>query len=239
MSHYPRFLPAGDRAMLVEFGDRIDADINQQVLSLFDAVQGMAAVQEAIPTYRSLTLCFDPLHISFAQLRCQLEPLLSRAADSPVSVRHWRVPVCYGGEWGEDLAWLADLHQLTPQQVIDMHCSVRYRVYMIGFMPGFAYLGGLPVALHTPRRASPRASTPASSINIGGEQTAISSVVGPSGWHLLGRTPWLTFDSRRAEPFLFAAGDEISFEPIAPDEYLRQCRYYQQPAHRPQPEEQR
>ncbi|MFI4376830.1 5-oxoprolinase subunit PxpB [Klebsiella pneumoniae] len=227
MNGYPRFLAVGERALLVEFGDCIDDQLNARVLALATKLSGLNGVSEIIPTYRSLTVMFDPLTVAFAELCEQVTLSVDSLSSTRTLRRYWRVPVCYGGEYGEDLAALALAHGLSTEQVIELHSSARYRVYMVGFMPGFAYLGGLPESLHTPRRSSPRAMTPASSINIGGQQTAISSVAGPSGWHLIGRTPWRSFDPKRRRPFLFQAGDEIGFSPIAPAEFARlsdECR---------------
>jgi KipI family sensor histidine kinase inhibitor len=129
--------------------------------------------------------------------------------------------VTYGEGLGEDLDHVAALHGLTIDEVIRHHSQAEYRVYMIGFAPGFAYLGGLPDLLHTPRRIDPRQRTPAGSISIGGVQAAISSVEGPSGWHLLGRTPLRTFDLAREDPFLLKPGDRVRFQPITQAEFLR------------------
>lgn len=227
MNGYPRFIAVGEQALLVEFGEHIDDQLNAQVLALATALNGTIGVSEIIPTYRSLSVVFDPLTLALTALCEQITQAISQLSTMQSVRRRWRVPVCYGGEYGEDLSALAQGHGLKPDQVIDLHSSARYRVYMVGFMPGFAYLGGLPEKLHTPRRASPRAMTPASSINIGGQQTAISSVAGPSGWHLIGRTPWRSFDPRRQRPFLFQAGDEVGFVPITPAEFARlsdECR---------------
>lgn len=227
MNGYPRFITVGEQALLVEFGERIDDQLNAQVLALATALNGTIGVSEIIPTYRSLTVVFDPLTLALTALCEQITQAIAQLSTMQSARRRWRVPVCYGGDYGEDLSALAQGHGLKPDQVIDLHSSARYRVYMVGFMPGFAYLGGLPEKLHTPRRASPRAMTPASSINIGGQQTAISSVPGPSGWHLIGRTPWRSFDPRRQRPFLFQAGDEVGFVPITPAEFARlsdECR---------------
>lgn len=236
MSDYPRFLPAGEQALLVEFGDRIDDRLNARVLALAAALGKPHGVREIIPTYRSLTLVFDPLVVECAALRRLVEARLEAPSTAPARPRRWRVPVCYGGDYGEDLAQLARTHRITPEQVIALHSGARYRVYMVGFMPGFAYLGGLPDALHTPRRTSPRAMTPASSINIGGQQTAISSVAGPSGWHLIGRTPWQSFDPARRPVCLFQAGDEVRFEPVAPEEFDRLAAVCAAPDWQPRPE---
>lgn len=237
MSGYPRYLAAGDRALLVEFGDKIDAGLNGQVLALAAALTGLEGVGEIIPTYRSLTLIFDPRVVTYASLCASVSQSLAGLSQMAPSARCWRVPVCYGGEYGLDLETLAKTHDLSPEQVIDMHSAAQYRVFMVGFMPGFAYLGGLPAGLHTPRRTSPRAMTPASSINIGGQQTAISSVAGPSGWHLIGQTPWRPFDPQRQAPFIFQAGDEVRFVPITPAEFIAQSEACRAADWYPKPEE--
>lgn len=236
----PRILMAGDCTLLVEFANRIDADTNARVLALAQALraqqrktQGLLGV---VPAYRSLSIHFDPLTISHAQVREVIADCLDTlAVASNAAPRRWDVPVCYGGAHGEDLHALAQHHQLDPAQVIERHRAPVYRVFMVGFMPGFAYLGGLDPVLHTPRRAMPRAHTPAGSVNIGGQQTAIASVPGPSGWHLIGRTPWRSFDLRHAQPFLFEAGDEIVFTPISEDEFARIDALHADPGYRPQP----
>jgi KipI family sensor histidine kinase inhibitor len=224
-----RFLPAGDAALIVEFGDRVDPALNDRALALDAALAATAlpGVVETIPTYRSLLVQYDPLEIGgYDALVERLAALASatdnagRAAGAAVAAaRHWAVPVAYGGPFGVDLDEVAARHGLTPEQAIELHLSGDYRVYMIGFAPGFAYLGGLPEALHTPRRENPRSRTPAGSISIGGIQAAVASMELPSGWHLLGRTPVRTFHPGRAEPFLFRTGDRIRFRRIAHDAF--------------------
>ena len=130
-------------------------------------------------------------------------------------------PVCYGGDFGEDLEWLARTRDLTTDEVVRLHAGALYRVYMIGFMPGFAYLGGLPEEIHTPRRENPRTHVPAGSVALGGIQSAIFSIAAPSGWHMLGRTPARGFDLRRQPPFLIDAGDLVRFKPISADAFAR------------------
>ena len=219
----PRFLLAGDRALTVEFGQTIDAPTNvrvQQLAARLNAQRGDAIVG-VVPTYRSLTVSYEPLRISLDALRAKIAEYLADDHVGTVPSRRWRVPVCYGGEFGEDLETFAVTHDMTPGEVIALHSAPVYRVYMVGFLPGFAYLGDLDQRLHTPRRTVPRPLTPAGSINVGGQQTAIASVAGPSGWHLLGRTPWRSFDPQRENPFLFAAGDEVVFEPICEKDYAQ------------------
>jgi 5-oxoprolinase (ATP-hydrolysing) subunit B len=216
-----RFLQAGDQALVVEFGDAIDASLNRLVQALDHRVTAAAlkGVIECVPTYRSLMIVYDPLRIRAQALRRRIEKLLPRSAEAEAEARRWTIPVAYGGPHGLDLDEVARAHGLSAEEVIALHSGAEYRVYMIGFSPGLAYLGGLPERLHTPRRASPRLRVPASSVAIGGIQAAVFSVEIPSGWHLLGRTPERMFNLRRAEPFLLGAGDRVRFRPISPTAY--------------------
>jgi KipI family sensor histidine kinase inhibitor len=219
----PRYLPAGEAAIVVEFGETVDRDLNARVLA-FDAALTRAqipGVLEAVPTYRSLLVEYDPAIIGYEALVERLAPLGSAPADSVAGGRRWIVPVAYGGEYGDDLDEIARRHGLSATEVIALHLSGDYRIYMIGFAPGFAYLGGLPAGLATSRRKNPRARVPAGSIIIGGAQAAIVSTPIPSGWHILGRTPVRAFDLRRADPFLFRAGDRIRFRRIDRAEFER------------------
>jgi len=216
-----RFLPAGDGAVVVEFGSMVDGALNDRVMAL-DARIAAARIDgiiETVPTYRSLLVVHDPLVIRARRLVARLAELTADAGEATTAGRRWMIPVCYGGDHGEDLEWVARTHGMTPEDVIDLHARAVYRVYMIGFTPGFAYLGGLPEALHTPRRETPRTRVPAGSVAIGGQQAAVFSVAAPSGWHMLGRTPVRTFDLRRADPFLVGPGDRIRFSPISADRF--------------------
>ncbi len=218
-----RILHAGDQALVVEFGDVIDAGLNRLVQALDRRVADAAieGVIECVPTYRSLMIVYDPLRIGASALRKRVEKLVPKSADAEAPTRRWTIPVAYGGAHGLDLEEVAKLHGLTPDEVIALHSGAEYRVYMIGFSPGLAYLGGLPEPLHTPRRTTPRLRVPASSVSIGGVQAAVFSVEIPSGWHLLGRTPERLFNLARAQPFLLGAGDRVRFRPISPEEYER------------------
>jgi KipI family sensor histidine kinase inhibitor len=212
----PKILPCGDSAVTIEFGDMIDPDINGMVLALDDIVRARApaGLIETVPTYRSLTIQFDPVATDYdALVRLLNEETKDLAPRNDVG-RRWRVPVVYGGEYGSDLDEVANLHGLTPSQVIEIHSSAIYRIYMIGFLPGFTYLGGLDKRIATSRRLHPRAKIPAGTIMIGGEQAGIAPMDMPSGWHNLGLTPVRPYAPDRDPVFLFAAGDEIVFEPI-------------------------
>lgn len=218
-----RILQAGDQAMSVEFGTTVDERINR-LAQAFDRRLSAAAiggVLEAVPTYRSVLVLYDPLHIRAADLRKRLAKLVPARLQDEVAARRWTIPVAYGGAHGIDLDAVAARHGLSAAQVAVLHAGAEYRVYMIGFAPGFAYLGGLPERLHTPRLESPRLAVPAGSVAIGGVQAAIMSVEIPSGWHMLGRTPEKLFDPRRANPFLLAAGDRVRFDPVSPEDYAR------------------
>jgi 5-oxoprolinase (ATP-hydrolysing) subunit B len=221
--HFPRFLDAGDCGLVVEFGSDVDEALNRQVIALDDALtaQPVEGVRECVPTYRSLLVIFDPLVIDRALLVARIRALtLASASSQASSPAIWRVPVLYGGEHGADVEEVALHHGLTPEQLIEIHSGAIYRVYMIGFAPGFAYLGGLPERIHTSRRTDPRLKTPPRSISIGGKQAAISPPLEiPSGWRLLGQTPVRSYDPTRVKPFLFAAGDMIRFLPIDASEY--------------------
>lgn len=217
----PRFLPAGDGAVVVEFGSAVDETLSDRVMALDARIAdaGIDGVVETVPTYRSLLVVYDPLKIRTRQLVPRLAEMAIKADTTATVGRQWVMPVCYGGDHGEDLEWVAQVHSMTPEDVITCYSEATYRVYMIGFTPGFAYLGGLPERLHTPRRETPRTLVPAGSVAIGGQQAAVFSVAAPSGWHMLGRTPVRTFDLRRDDPFLIAPGDRIRFSPVSAAEF--------------------
>jgi KipI family sensor histidine kinase inhibitor len=211
-----RVRPCGDGALTVEFGETVDPDLNARVLGL-DADLAKAPVPgtiEIVPTYRSLFVRYDPRVVGHTALAETLAARAARAKPAGASGRTWRVPVVYGGAFGFDLEDVARARDLSPRELIARHTAARYRIYMIGFTPGFAYLGGLDPALATPRRESPRAETPAGSIMIGGVQGCVQCLAAPSGWHVLGRTPMRNFHPAREPMFLMGAGDGVEFVEI-------------------------
>lgn len=212
-SALPRILPSGDAALVVEFGRNIDPVINRQVLNLDRNVadEGIAGVLETVPTYRSLLVHYDPVRIGYGALSEKLLTLAQRPVPAETKVRRWRVPVVYGGEYGVDLDDVARAHSISTSEVIARHTGSEYRVAMIGFTPGFAYLSGLDPSIATPRRESPRTETPPGTISIGGVQACVQCLAAPSGWHLLGRTPVRTFHPHRNPVFLMEPGDAVSF----------------------------
>ena len=217
---YPRILRCGDRAVAIEFSDTVSEAANLKVLSLDAslAAEPIDGILETIPTYRSLTVIYDPRIVRGASLGQELMQRATHDTAAPETGRLLEFPVLYGGDHQADLDELAALKNITAADVIALHSSTEYRVYMIGFAPGFAYLGGLPEILHTPRLAVPRQRIEAGAIGIGGRQSSINSLPGPSGWRFLGRTPFRLFDPARTKPFLLKAGDRITFRSIDPDE---------------------
>ena len=211
-----RFLSAGDRALVVEFGDRIDRALSDDVLRLDASLRSnrLRGAVETVPTFRSLMVHYDPLVTTRASLEGAIARRLDRAPGSCSGATLWRVPACYDGEFAPDLADVARLTGLTPGEVVALHGSRCYHVYMLGFLPGFPYMGDLPPQLALPRRADPRVRVPAGSISIANTLTAIYPYESPGGWHLVGTTPIRLFDCERARPALLAPGDSVQFEPI-------------------------
>jgi KipI family sensor histidine kinase inhibitor len=211
----PRFLPAGDSAVVVELGDKIDPAINARVIALDAAILAarIRGVVETVTTYRSLLVQFDPLVLDYDAFIARVTRIVADMQTVEIKGRRWTVPVVYGGAFGIDLDDVAARHALTPTEVVRRHASAVYRVYAIGFMPGYTYLGGLDQSIATPRRMEPRLMTPAGTISIGGIQALVAGDAMPSGWHLLGRTPVRTFVATRNPPVLFVPGDEVVFEP--------------------------
>jgi KipI family sensor histidine kinase inhibitor len=218
----PRIVPVGDTAILIEFGETIDSKINAAVITLDRRIRAMAieGVVDLVPTYRSLLVHYDPDRLDGRALLAQLGKLRIDLEEPATEGRLWTVPGTYGGEFGIDLEAVARRHGLSTEEVVRLHTRPTYRVYMVGFVPGFTYLGGLDPRLHTPRLEDPRQRTPAGSISIGGIQAGIASVEIPSGWHLLGRTPVRTFDPERTPPVLLEPGDRVRFVPIDPARFV-------------------
>jgi inhibitor of KinA len=214
-----RFFPQGEGGLVVELGDAIDPAVNARVHGLARAVLAALGprVVEVVPTYRSLLVVFDPLALARAELEREVERLEDRRAPSDeaaVAGRLVELPVRYGGEHGPDLAAVAARAGLSEAEVVTLHAAPEYLVHMVGFTPGFPYLGGLDPRLATPRLATPRGEVPAGSVAIGGAQTGVYPVPSPGGWRLVGQTPLRLFDPARSEPFLVAPGDRVRFVPV-------------------------
>jgi inhibitor of KinA len=217
-----RYCPNGDKMVLVEFAEEISPAVHSQVLSLASQLEfvPIGGVIEWIPSYRSLGVVYDPRQITYRELVARLQSLdISTPQVARPSLQRIEIPVCYGGAMGPDLSLVAEHHQLSPEEVVELHTTGDYRVYLLGFTPGFPYLGGMSARLATPRLAEPRLRVPAGSVAIGGNQTGIYPIESPGGWRLIGRTPLRLFDLERTPPFLLSAGDHVHFRAITPAEF--------------------
>lgn len=221
-----RLLDAGDAAVAVEFGSAISPELVARVAALDHQVglaraRGeLAGVTETMPTFRSLTVLYDPLVTSRAALDPVLLALAAREAATQASPpRCWRLPVCYGGAFGADLNDVAAAHGLAPDDVVRLHSSAEYTVYMLGFMPGMPFMGGLPDVLSMPRRKEPRVRVPVGSVGVTGPLTNVYPWESPGGWQLLGRCPVPMFDLALASPALLAPGDRVGFDAVTPARY--------------------
>jgi inhibitor of KinA len=220
----PRFLDLGDRAITVEFGDTIDPELLARVAALDHACAQAAlpGVIETVPTFRSLTIIFDPLVTSRTELLPALQALLvdtAEAASTPS--RHWRLPACYEGDFAPDLIDVARRCGMSAEAVVEVHTRSEYVVYMLGFLPGFPFMGDVAEALRLPRRDEPRVAVPAGSVAIANALTAVYPWQSPGGWHLLANCPVPLFDASRSSPALLAAGDRVSFEAVTAAEHAR------------------
>ncbi|WP_307658957.1 5-oxoprolinase subunit PxpB [Variovorax paradoxus] len=207
----PRLHPLGDAALLCELPPPATLAHQQQIWALGAEVQRWAGVGEVLPGMNNLTLTFDPIAIGIDVLMARVNEAWPRLRAATVEGRRVEIPVAYGGEHGPDLADVAAHTGLTPAEVVRRHSAAEYVVYLLGFLPGFAFMGGLPPELATPRRAEPRAAVPARSVGIGGEQTGIYPLVSPGGWQLIGRTSLELFDPAAEPPTLLRPGDRVRF----------------------------
>lgn len=219
-----RILTAGDSSLLVEFGKEISPEINRRISTTVQLMkeQHIEGVVDMIPAFCSLLINYDPRVVSYAEIKERVQALVKidvKAGEGKKKV--FEIPVCYGGEYGPDIANIAEHAGLTEEEVIKIHSSRDYLIYMLGFLPGFCYLGGLDERIHTPRLANPRLKIHAGSVGIGGSQTGIYPLDSPGGWQLMGMTPVKTYDPEREVPILVETGDYIRFIPIDEAEFKR------------------
>lgn len=207
------FYLLGERAAVMQSSGAPDAACQHRIWAMAQQLRGRGCYQEVVPGMNNLSVVFDPDHQQAEQVIEAMRQAWGVATIQEFPSRKIVIPVRYGAQYGPDLAYVAEHAGLTGQQVIDAHCAARYEVYFLGFQPGFAYLGGLPGALVTPRRAEPRLSVPAGSVGIGGAQTGIYPAVSPGGWQLIGRTSVCLFNPADAVPTLLQPGDVIEFVP--------------------------
>jgi inhibitor of KinA len=220
----PKFRPAGDRGLLVEYGSDIDPAVNQKVRSINMALQGerLDGIVEIVPAYCSILVIYDPAATDIDTLQKALLILEKQPSELPVSTPAIvDIPVCYEGEYSPDMDAVVSRTGLTAQEVARIHSEPKYMIYMIGFTPGFPFLGGLPKSLHVPRLDTPRRTVPAGSVGIANNQTGIYPLASPGGWRLIGRTPLRLFTPERTNPIPYQPGDRICFRPISPLDFHR------------------
>ncbi|OAS89321.1 MULTISPECIES: 5-oxoprolinase subunit PxpB [Metabacillus] len=224
------FYPQGDKAITIHFGQELHKDLHQKIIAFTEFIEAnpFPGLLEVIPSFTSATISYEPTKIEMVTPKktpydVVLSILKSRLTNLPVSISHpsktVTIPVCYGGDFGPDLQDVADYHHLTQQQIINIHANQEYLVYMIGFAPGFPYLGGMSKEIATPRKATPRLKIPVGSVGIGGEQTGVYPIESPGGWQLIGRTPIRLFRQDAKQPSLLRAGDFVRFQPITPQQF--------------------
>lgn len=217
MLEYARLHWAGEAAITVELGEAIAPATNDRVLALVDILDARAlpGVIEIVPAYRSATIYFDPLLLDGDEFADHLRSFVGAPLSTRLTpTKTVEIPVCYGGDAGPDLAEVARLTGHSPAEVVAFHHSVAYRVYLLGFSPGFPYLGSVPETIRVSRLAEPRTRVRAGSVAIAGEQCGIYPVDSPGGWRVIGRTPRRLFDPSGAQPFLLSPGDHVRFVPI-------------------------
>ncbi|HTX15747.1 MAG TPA: 5-oxoprolinase subunit PxpB [Candidatus Baltobacteraceae bacterium] len=222
MTNSAQFQPASDHSLLVYFGQQITLDAHHCVRKFLRSLElkPVVGVLNLHPGYCSVLVDFDALKLSHRELEAILRGRLERLESVPLpDPRELQIPTCYGGEFGPDLNDVAALHGMTPAQAIELHASVTYIVYFLGFVPGFAYLGELPEALATPRLDSPRRSTPRGSVGIAGNQTGVYPFATPGGWRLIGRTPIAMFRPDRDDMSFLSIGDRVRFTPISTEQF--------------------
>ena len=219
-----RIVPAGDAALLIELPARIDPAVSGRAVAIARAVKSRcaASVRDVVVGYSSVTVYFDPLHVDATALEAELRQAALALPDSATEEGALiNVDVCYGGEFGPDLADVAAFAKASEEEVIALHSATTYRVYVVGFVPGFPYMASVHPRLALPRRATPRTRVPAGSVAIAAGQTGIYPIETPGGWHLIGRTDVKPYDDSRAEPFLFKPGDRVRFHAVNRTEFDR------------------
>jgi KipI family sensor histidine kinase inhibitor len=224
MRLYPQatFLLMGDRGLLLEFGDEISPKVNEKVRRMALAIQAerIEGIVETVPTYRSLLILYNPLILPIEDLKKRLESIEEKLQLLPLSKpKLTRIPAVYGGSYGPDIDYVAEYHRISSEEVIRLHCSKPYLIYMIGFMPGFPYMGELPQELAIPRLKTPRLSVPTGSVAIAQKQTGIYPMESPGGWQIIGRTPVKLFDPQKKPPSSLQMGDFVQFYQISEKEF--------------------
>lgn len=221
---YPRILPTGDRALSVEFGNEIDEHINARLMGFIKLLsdEKIKGIEEFVPSFRAVLIHYNPAILTYEEMVGLIESALKKPFhETSRKKRIVKIPVCYEGEYAPDIEFVAQHAGISVQEVIDIHTAKPYLVYMLGFQPGFPYLGGLDERIHTPRLESPRLKLEAGSVGIGGAQTGLYPMESPGGWRIIGLTPVRCYNPDKAKPIPYRAGDYIQFVSISSDEYER------------------
>lgn len=221
-----RFLPAGDSAVSVELGQEISPAVNRRVMALQSCIKAalekgsLTGIVETVPAYCTLLLVYNPLVVGFDELVQRVTEIAAAMKAAESGQREVvEIPVAYGGEYGPDLGEVAACHNMTEEEVVRLHSAPEYPIYMLGFVAGFPYLGGMDERLATPRKSSPRLKIAAGSVGIAGGQTGIYSVESPGGWQIIGRTPLKLYDGEKEPPVLLSAGQYVKFRPVSEAEF--------------------
>lgn len=233
-----KFSALGDQALVIDFGNVIDEKINDQVIALFNYINSnhFPGFIEAVPAYASLTVFYDALYIShhiqiessvLSWVENELMKMMPKSEiKKETESRLIEIPVCYDDEYAPDLRWVAEIKGITAEEVVQSHTAKTYRVYMMGFLPGFAYMGEVNDNIDVPRKTNPRIKIEAGSVGIAGRQTGIYPIASPGGWQIIGRTALRLFDPRKTEQSVFQSGDRVRFYPISQETYLAQLNGY-------------
>lgn len=218
------YILAGESAFLIKFDTEISVKTHRRILGFLKAIQAdgefMKGIIDLVPSYADLMVYFNPLVFSYKEMLEKLRETEEKVKRiGRIKSRLIEIPVCYGGKYGEDIEFVAGHNNLSVEQVIQKHAKPKYLVYMLGFTPGFSYLGGLDKSIATPRKTEPRTAIPAGAVGIAGNQTGIYPIESPGGWQLIGQTPVKLFDAKQPSPVLLMAGDNIRFKPISAHEF--------------------
>jgi len=222
--HYdkPLYRIMGDRSLIVELGDKINPEINRKVSALTALLEGnpLDGLIDIVPAYRSILVVYQPLKTNVKTLKKWIDGIQEKVMEiHPPEPETIDIPAIYGGKYGPDLEWVAQYHKITPEEVIRLHTVNTYHVYMIGFMPGFPYMGELPEGLETPRKETPRTAIPEGSVGIAQRQTGIYPVVSPGGWQIIGWSPLNLFNPNQDPPALLKSGNMVRFLQIDEEDF--------------------